>query len=186
MIHKNEEAVGYLVRYLNETVGLYALFLVGFLVPFTMGHPQELVGVLVNATLVLSAIEFGLKKKTLPLLFAPSLGVLARGLIFGPLTPFLLIMLPFIWISNAILVYGVSKIFKEKEKNYGIALGVSAAAKSGFLFGVSFVLVSAAILPPMFLTAMGIIQLYTALVGGALAFGIYKAGVVKRLKLHYI
>lgn len=186
MINKNEEITGHIVKYASETVGLYALFLIGFLVPFTIGHPQELVGIIVNATLVLSAIEFGFGKKMLPLLFAPSLGVLARGLIFGPFTPFLLIILPFIWASNAILVFGISNLFKEKEKNYGIALGVSALAKSGFLFGTAFIFVSAAILPPMFLTAMGIIQLFTALVGGAVAFGIYKTGVVKRLKLSYI
>ena len=186
MIHKNEEISGHIVKYANDTAYLYAFFFIGFLVPFMMGHPQELVGVIVNATLVLSAIEFGFNKKTVPLLFAPSLGVLARGLIFGPLTPFLLIMLPFIWISNAIIVFGISKIFKEKDTNYGIALGISALAKSGFLFGTASILVSAAVLPAMFLTAMGIIQLYKALVGGAVAFGIHKAGVVNRLKLHYI
>jgi hypothetical protein len=137
------------------------------------------VGTVVNATLVLAALKFDSRKELLPLLFAPSLGVLARGLIFGPMTPFLLIMLPFIWVGNAILVWGISEIHKKKEKNYGIALGVSSIAKTIFLFSVAFILVSLAILPSPFLAAMGILQLQTAIMGGLLAFGLHKAGVTE-------
>ena len=60
-----------------------------FAVPFSLGHPQLLVGTLVNACLFLSAI-FLPKKLIYPLIFFPSLGVLTRGIIFGSLTPFLL------------------------------------------------------------------------------------------------
>jgi hypothetical protein len=177
MIDKNISAGKYIFEHLNSMVYFYVYFFVGFLVPFTLGHPQLLVGTLVNATLVLAALKFDSNKKILPLLFAPSLGVLARGLIFGPMTPFLVIMLPFIWTSNAILVYLMKNLHKDKEKNYGISLGISALAKSGFLFSVAFILVSVSVLPAVFLTAMGIVQLTTALSGGILAFALYKTGI---------
>ena len=176
MIEKNISAGEYIVGHLNHMVAFYAYFFVGFLVPFTMGHPQPLVGSLVNATLVLAALKFE-NKKILPLLFAPSLGVLARGLIFGPMTPFLAIMIPFIWIGNAILVYLIKDLQKGKSTNYGISLGIASLAKTGFLFSVAFVLVSASILPEMFLTAMGVLQLITAISGGILAFVLNKAGI---------
>jgi hypothetical protein len=178
MAEKNLNADTYVAWYAHEAIRAYAYFFVGFLVPFSLGHPQILVGTVVNATLVLAAIQFGFKQN-LPLLFAPSLGVLARGLIFGPFTPFLVIMLPFIWAGNAILVWIVAELYKNKKANYGITLGSAAVAKSGFLFSTAFVLVSLSILPPLFLATMGLDQLLTALAGGAVAFGIHKSGVLK-------
>jgi hypothetical protein len=43
------------------------------------------------------------------------------------------------------------------------------------LFGITFLLVSISILPAIFLTAMGILQLGTALTGGVLAFVIHNS-----------
>jgi len=168
----------YVWGYLHESIGVYACFLVGFLVPFTIGHPQILVGAIVNATLIAAAIQYRFRQ-ALPLLFAPSLGVLARGLIFGPFTPSLAIMLPFIWAGNAILVWTVMKLYKDRKANYWITLGSAAAAKSGFLFSIAFALVALSILPPLFLAAMGLDQLLTALAGGAMAFGVHKSGVLR-------
>ncbi len=178
-VDRNENVGAYIARYSYETLRLYAYLLIGFLVPFTLGHPQELVGIIVNATLILGAIEIGPVWRVAPLLFAPSLGVLARGLIFGPFTPFLIIMLPFIWTGNAILVFGFRELYRKRRINYGITLGISALVKSGFLFLSAFVLVSASILPVLFLTAMGITQLFTALTGGVLAFGLHKSGITR-------
>ena len=180
-VDKNAELANYARVYAHETVAAYAYFLVGFLVPFTLGHPQVLVGSVVNAVLVLSAMQFGFKK-TLPLLFAPSLGVLARGLVFGPFTPFLLVMLPFIWVGNALLVLIVSKLYRERKSNYWISLGAGAGVKSGFLFSSAYVLVAMSIIPPLFLATMGLDQLVTALIGGIAAFGIYKTGLMKFLR----
>lgn len=178
----NATAGRYVAAYAHQTARLYMYLLVGFLVPFTIGHPQELVGVIVNATLVLGALEFTSYKRLLPLLFAPSIGVLARGLIFGPFTPFLAIMLPFIWVGNAVLVLLVRELYKKREKSYWITLGASSIAKSGFLFLSAFVLVSLSVVPALFLTTMGVMQLLTALAGGAVAFGVYKAGISRYLK----
>ncbi len=174
-MERNITAGKYLLGYAHETVVFYLYFFAGFLVPFTLGHPQQVVGVVVNATLILSALEVKQMKMLLPLIFAPSLGVLARGVIFGPMTPYLLIMMPFIWVGNALLVFGVRELYNNRNKNYVLSLGASSIVKSAFLFSVAFIFVSMSILPELFLTAMGVFQLATALVGGVLAFGIYKS-----------
>jgi len=176
----NASASRFVSEYANQTIRVYLYFAIGFLVPFTIGHPQELVGVVVNATLIVAALQLDSYKEVIPLLFAPSLGVLARGLIFGPYTPFLAIMLPFIWIGNALLVVGIRELIANRNQNYWISLGASSLAKSGFLFGSAFALVSLSIVPAIFLMTMGATQLITALAGGCLAFGIVKLGYLTK------
>ena len=149
------------------------------LMPFTIGHPQLLVGVVVNTMLVLTALEIKSYKAVLPLLFAPSIGVLARGLIFGPYTPFLAIMAPFIWAGNAVLVVMIRGLYQNRKTNYAITLGAASLAKAGFLFSVAFIFVSLSILPAMFLETMGVFQLATALAGGIIAYGLHKSGVTR-------
>jgi hypothetical protein len=175
MIGKNATIGEYAARYAHEGLSFYLYFFVGFLVPFTIGHPQLLVGSVVNATLVLAALELRSFKHIGPLILAPGLGVLSRGLVFGPFTPYLAIMLPFIWVGNAILVFGIRTLYINIKFNYVVSLAVSALAKSGFLFFVAFALVSFSLLPSLFLTTMGAIQLVTALLGGLLGFGLHKA-----------
>ncbi|MEK7664636.1 MAG: hypothetical protein AAB361_00675 [Patescibacteria group bacterium] len=117
------------------------IFSLSFFVPFFLGHPQWLVGTIVNACLFLTAI-FLPKKFFLPLIIFPSLGVLARGLVFGPFTPFLIYFLPFIWLGNLVLI-------------------LISAANIYFKFHI---------VPQMFLQAMGQNQLLTALAGGIISF----------------
>jgi hypothetical protein len=181
MINSNQTLEKYLLACSHELVRFYAYFAIAFLVPFSLGHPQELVGVIVNASLILGAIQLKSGKLVLPLLFAPSLAVLARGIIFGPFTPFLAVMLPFIWAGNAILVLIVRELYSKKKFNYGITLGAAAVAKSGFLFISAFALFSLSLLPEAFLASMGFMQLLTALVGGIVAFGVLKAGIARRV-----
>jgi len=180
MMEKNVEidAGRYVAWYARPVVHAYAYFFIGFLVPFSLGHPQLLVGSVVNTVLVLSAMQFGFRK-TVPLLFAPSIAVLARGLVFGPFTPFLAVMLPFIWAGNVLLVWIVSEFYRNKRNNYGITLGAAAGAKTSFLFSSAYALVSLSILPPLFLATMGLDQLVTAVIGGVVAFGAYNAGIAK-------
>lgn len=173
----------YVDEYAHSTVKVCLYFLVGFLMPFAIGHPQLLVGVVVNTMLVLTALEIKPYKAIIPLLFAPSIGVLARGLIFGPYTPFLAIMAPFIWAGNAILVVVVRELYNNRKGNYAITLGAASVAKTGFLFSAAFAFVSLSILPPLFLETMGVFQLATALAGGIIAFGLYKSGITRLVRL---
>ncbi|MFH0875747.1 MAG: hypothetical protein V1859_07455 [archaeon] len=162
------------LKNLEYRVHLFFYSLLAFLLPLLIGHPQILVGVGINTVLILCAIYMD-AKGTLPVILLPSVGVLTRGLIFGPFTVYLIYMIPFIWIGNAIIVYAM-KYFKGKLKsNYFVSLGISSGLKTAFLFGCAYILVTLKIIPVAFLTTMGLMQLTTAVLGGIVAYGIIKA-----------
>ncbi|MBU0615982.1 MAG: hypothetical protein KJ601_07880 [Nanoarchaeota archaeon] len=158
----------YKLGFLQENIELLVYSALAFFVPFFAGHPQFLVGTLVNASLILAA--FNLKGyKLLPVIMLPSLGVLSRGIIFGPFTMFLVYMIPFIWVSNAIIVLVFKRLIKYNKVG---TLITGSIAKTAFLFTAAFVLVNLEVVPVLFLTTMGVFQLYTALAGGAIALGV--------------
>jgi len=143
-----------------------------FFVPFTLGHPQWLVGSIVNACLFLGAIYLP-KKYFIPLAILPSLGVLARGVIFGPFTFILFYFLPIIWIGNFLLIVIFTKLFS--KKNYAFSLFGASATKFLFLLIAAFIYFKFSIVPAIFLQAMGLNQLATALAGGLIAWLIFYA-----------
>jgi len=136
-------------------------------IPFLFGHPQLVVGSVVNMLLVLAASRLP-RRHWLPLAVLPSLAALARGLVFGPFTPFLLFFLPFIWLGNLALMLALRRL---RHWPVGLALLPAAALKASLLYGMALVYVQADLVPEMFLTAMGLIQLETALLGGLAGVG---------------
>ena len=143
-----------------------------FFIPFLIGHPQIAVGIVVNAMLITSALN--LKGwKVLPIIILPSVAMLFRGALFGGFTMFLIYLIPFIWIGNALLVFSFKYFRLRLNKNYWLTLIIGALLKSGFLFIASLALYLLGIIPLFFLISMGVIQLITALLGGAAAFGIH-------------
>jgi hypothetical protein len=157
----------------------YAEFLVlcflSFMVPFMLGHPQLLVGIVVNAFLVLAALNMD-SKKIIPLALIPSMGVIARGAVFGPFTFSLVYMVPFIWAGNMVLIFAMKYLFVGKGTNYLVSLGAGSLVKAGLLFSAAYALLQFSLVPALFLEAMGIVQLATAVAGGILAFVLWKAG----------
>lgn len=158
----------YRLSAIQENMELVAYSLACFLVPFLIGHPQLAVGVVVNAALVLAALNLR-SKAVLPVILLPSVGVLARGLVFGPFTAFLVYMVPFIWAGNAILVWAFKNLYLEGRMGRLTTLFTGSVLKTLFLFTSAFILVSAGILPEAFLAAMGVMQFTTAMIGGFLA-----------------
>jgi len=148
---------------LNEKVQLASLYVLAFTLPFIFKQPQLLIGSIINFLLVFSVSKYGLKK-IIPVLFLPSLASFLNGVLFGIFTPYLLYLMPFIILSNLILVLTVRYI-KVKYLNVGIA----ALLKACFLFSAAYILFQIIHIPEIFLTTMGLIQLYTALIGGILA-----------------
>ena len=138
--------------------------------PFLLGGPQSLVGTAVNAALVLSVL---IKQDGYfwPVILLPSLGVLSRGFLFGPLTPFLVYLVPFIWAGNFIFVSVVKRFYRQ---NNFFPLLLAALVKAGFLFSIAFLFNRLGLLPPLFLKTMGVFQFATALAGGLTAFAIFK------------
>lgn len=160
---------------LQETLFLFLLAGAGFLVPFLLGHNQLLVGSVVNAMLFSSAF-FLRGRKILPLVLMPSLGAVAGGLLFGNLTVFLIYMVPFIWLGNLSLVFLVKLLNLRMKMNYWLGAVIASSAKALLLFSCAFALYSFGLVPALFLTAMGIMQLCTALAGSALAFPLKHVG----------
>jgi len=142
-----------------------------FFVPFALGHPQWLVGTAVNACLFLAAI-FLPKKYYIPLIILPSLGVLARGMLLGPLTMFLVYFLPLIWLGNLILILNFKSCFKSLKFVFSVFIG--AGAKYLFLFITADIYFKFHFVPKVFLQIMGLNQLATALAGGLVALIIFK------------
>lgn len=141
------------------------LFSLSFLIPF-LGFPNQIViGTLVNALLFSVASD---KKNTplLPLYILPSIGTIARNLVFGPNTVFLYYFLPSIWASNAILVW----VFKKLQGKPIILQNTSAAVAKFLILQLSAVILyQTHLVPKQFLLQMGVIQLGTALLGAYIA-----------------
>lgn len=144
------------------------LVILGFFIPLLFSSPQWLIGTIVNTLLFISAERLSLKKQ-LPLIIFPSLGALAHGVVFGPLTIFLLYFLPFIWLGNTILVKVMS--FKLINKwPFVCRLIIASFLKAGFLFFSAYFYISFHFVPSVFLVSMGFIQLVTAISGGIIVY----------------
>jgi len=130
------------------------------LITLLLSHQQLIVGTIVNSLLFFTAANID-KKYHLPVAIFPSIVAFIQGLLFGKLTIFLVYFLPFIWMGNYILMLAYQKI----NQNL-LRIPVASFLKFLFLFAVANFYVNFKIVPKMFLTAMGVFQLYTALLGG--------------------
>lgn len=154
----------------REFLVFAGLCFLSFLIPILLPNPQLLTGAVVNSLIVASALHFGWRKM-LPVIVLPSMGAVAAGVLFGSFTIYLLYMAPFIWAGNFILAAAV-KYFAFAKKSFLSGAVLGAGAKAAFLFCSAYALFSFGIVPAVFLTAMGIMQLFTALAGSALGKGL--------------
>ena len=133
-------------------------------------HNQFVTGPIVNATLFLGAYYLGNGNAILVGL-VPSVTALSAGLLPLALAP----MVPFIMISNAILIV----VFNWLRKiNFGSAAIVSSLAKYLFLYLTSIFVINALMPHNLAVKAMAVMmawpQLVTALAGALIAFGIVR------------
>jgi len=150
----------------TRLVFLFSVFLC-FAAPFILGRFQLINGTLINAVLFSFAVL--LPDRLFPaIIIFPSLGVLSRGLIFGPLTPFLVYFIPFIWLANLSLILVFKKNFP--FLGYFFSVILASLVKLSILFFFANIFFKLKIIPRSFLMAMGINQLITACLGGFLAF----------------
>lgn len=144
------------------------VYFLAFSLPVLLPHPQWLTGTIVNALFFLAAPRLT-QKQLLPLLLLPSLGAVTQGILFGPQTVFLYYFLPFIWLGNFVLTQAFTRI----KGSYITRVVVAAMAKYLLLTLAVRVYFQASLVPALFLTAMGSLQLITALAGGVIA-GVYE------------
>lgn len=130
---------------------------------------QAVTGSMVNATLFIAAILLGFESAVL-IGIVPSVISLAVGLLPAPLAP----MVPFIVLSNAILVF-IFSLFK--DKNYWLGMVSAGVLKFLFLFGASSVSMNFIFkneISSKIAVMMSWSQLFTALAGGLIAYLILK------------
>jgi hypothetical protein len=152
-------------------ISMYAM--IAFFTPFFLVQSQLLTGVIVNMMLITGAL-YSKGKEMLPLIFLPSIATLSRGLLFGEMTMYLLYMLPFIWIGNAILVYSVKSLHLKQKKEFFKSAAFGSALKATFLLVCAGVLLTIGLVPESFLVAFGIIQLFTAIAAAAIILPIHR------------
>lgn len=152
------------------TAGVLAGFVVATILPFFF-HVQLVTGPLINAMLILATVILGLRW-ALVLSIIPSIMALAGGL----LLPFMAPVVPFIILSNMLMVALVNYFYtRDGNANNGYWKGVLSGAlgKSFFLMVAAFGVLSYFQNPQavkLAVSAFGIIQFLTALVGACLAF----------------
>lgn len=133
-------------------------------------HNQFVTGPIVNATLFLAAYYLG-NGNAILIGLVPSVTALSAGLLPLPLAP----MVPFIMISNAILIVVFNSI---RKMNFGSAAIVSSLAKYLFLY-ITATFVISRFMPQNLASKASLVmmawpQLVTALAGAVIAFGIIK------------
>lgn len=146
------------------TTGIYAL---SFTIPLLFSAPQLITGSVVNALLFIATTRMS-KKAIVPVLLLPSVGALLHGVIFGPQTIFLVYFLPFIWTGNYMLTLLFSGL---KTQPYWIRLIFASVGKYMLLVASAGLYYHLGIVPALFVSSMGIIQLTTAFIGGIIAYG---------------
>jgi len=135
---------------------------------------QIITGSLVNATLFIATMLFGIKGAIL-VGFLPSLISLSTGL----LPPSLMPMIFFIIIGNAIMIITFNYL---RERNYWLGIVLAASLKFIFLLGFSTIIFNLFFqekISTTIMTMMSWPQLLTALLGGLLAY-IFSKKIISR------
>jgi hypothetical protein len=138
-------------------------------------HQQLITGSIINAELILGASILGVSDGLLIGLIPSTI-----ALVVGILSPALAPMIPFIILSNAILVLVFSYLSKI---NYWLGAIAASICKFAFLYATSSVVINLLLnkqLTPAVRQTMNLIQLFTALMGSLLAFGAIK--IISKLK----
>lgn len=158
------------------------LIMVGaFLVPTFLAkiiplgkYQQIVVGTIVNASLIMTALYTKGNIKTIFIATLPSMSNILGGYLFTPMTLYAKLMIPAIILGNFALILIYKAVYVNKKSNYVVSAILGIVLKVAIIYAGFVVMSSAITLPPMVQktlnTSMGITQLITATCGSALAF----------------
>ena len=169
------------------------IFLIALLVPTFLGgilskifgstsvistNSQLIVGTIVNAALVVSAINLKGWAKILGVVTMPSISTILSGYVFGTASVYMVYMIPAIWIGNFALIYSYKFLMLGKNKHYFLAGIVGIIVKVAIIFALFNLINLFGVFPEKLVenlrNAMGLTQLITATLGVIAAFVIYK------------
>ena len=158
----------------NSIAQFAGLASVAMFLPYLI-HIQWITGPIVNAVLILTLLKFGLRN-AVAIAMVPSLMALSGGLLPIVLAP----VVPFIMIGNMILILCVDwsyNNFKDKVNGYWFGVLLGASLKFLFLF-FSVNIISGLLIQQELAVKVAQMmswpQLYTALLGGVIAWGVWK------------
>lgn len=169
------------------------IFLIALLVPTFLGgilskifgstsvmstNSQLIVGTIVNAALVVSAINLKVWAKILGVVTMPSISTILSGYVFGTASVYMVYMIPAIWIGNFALIYSYKFLMLGKNKHYFLAGIVGIIVKVAIIFALFNLINLFGVFPEKLVdnlrNAMGMTQFITATLGVIAAFVIYK------------
>jgi len=158
----------------NSIAQFAGLASVAMFLPYLI-HIQWITGPIVNAVLILTLLKFGLRN-AIVVAVVPSLMAMSGGLLPIILAP----VVPFIMISNMILILCVDWAyhnFRDEAKGYWVGVIIGASLKFIFLF-LSVNIISGLLIKQELAIKVAQMmswpQLYTALLGGVIAWGVWK------------
>lgn len=146
--------------------GVYILALC--CVPLLPTH-QLIIGTIVNALLISAAFSFNWTRVVL-LSLVPSFILVSAGIVFGGLTPYVLLMLPFVWVGNVTIALLAKYLVTTKKYAFSIAALAGATLKTALLFAAVSGYYYFGMVPFALLTAFGIFQFITASAGAIVAW----------------
>lgn len=162
-----------------EILQFIAIFLCAFILPLTVTKSQVVVGTIVNAALVLTALNVKGPIKNISVVMLPSIVTILSGYVFKSASPLMVYMIPGIWLGNFALVYTFKKMLVNKKLNYFVTGIVGIVLKVAIIFGAFSILNAFNVFPAKMVdtlrAAMSYKQLITATLGVTLASGIYFA-----------
>ena len=193
---ENEGIMSKRVRDFSKNIDIIQtilIFLIALLVPTFLGgiltsifgstsvistNSQLIVGTIVNAALVTSAINLKGWGKILGVVTMPSISTILSGYVFGTASVYMVYMIPAIWLGNFALIYSYKFLMLGKNKHYFLAGVIGIIVKVAIIFGLFNLINVFGVFPEKLVTtlstAMGTTQLITATLGVILAFIIYK------------
>ena len=141
-------------------------------------NSQIIVGSIVNTALVISAINLKGWKKIIGVVTMPSVSTVLGGYIFKTASPYMVFMIPAIWLGNFALIFAFKFLLLEKKHNYFLAGVVGIVVKVLIIFGFFELLKVFGVFPPKLVsnlqTAMSTTQLITATIGVIISYIVYK------------
>lgn len=151
-------------------VGVVTVALVAPLFPL-----QQVTGPIINALLFIAVVMLGLRQ-ALVVCFMPSIMALLAGILLPIMAP----IVPFIMLSNVVLVVIFSYLY---QKNFWLGVGLASIVKFIFIWSTTSAIANLFIKKPPIIAKISQImswpQLVTALAGGILAYIFLKA--IKRI-----
>lgn len=137
-------------------------------------YQQLVVGTIVNASLILTALYTKGTIKTIAIATLPSMSTILGGLLFATMTKFSQVMIPAIWLGNFAFILLYKVLYVNKKVAYPISAVIAIVTKVAIIYLGFTIMVNAMTVPEMVKTtlntSMGVTQLITATCGSILAF----------------